>query len=271
MTKQKKRRRTDDEKLQIVLSLRAIDDVFFEKLMEDPDVCQEILQVILENSKLRIKKETLVAQKSVRNLAGRSVRLDAYTEGSSEEVFNIEIQRSDNCNHVKRVRFNASCITANNSEPGDEFENVQELYVIYISEFDIFGDGLTVYHAETTVKETKKAVNDGLHEVYVNTACNDGSKIARLMEKFLQTEVDDAEFPCMSKRVKYLKHDKKEVERMCQKIEDYAKKQSVITAIEIWTEENVAKENILKKVIKKFNISKEFAEECYEETMTLNV
>ena len=118
----KKERKTDEEVLQIIKNLRLIDDVLFEKFMEDYEACEELLQVILENPHLKVKSETLVAQKSLRNLAKRSVRLDAYIEGVEDKVYNIEIQRSDNCNHVKRVRYNASTITVNKSEPGDEFE-----------------------------------------------------------------------------------------------------------------------------------------------------
>ena len=44
----------------------------------------------MENPQLKVKPETLVAQKSLRNLAKRSVRLDAYIEGIEDKVFNIE-------------------------------------------------------------------------------------------------------------------------------------------------------------------------------------
>ena len=167
--KSKKDRKTDEEVMQIIRNLRLIDDVLFEKFMEDSAACEELLQVILENPQLKVKSETLVAQKSLRNLAKRSVRLDAYIEGREDKVYNIEIQRSDNCNHVKRVRYNASTITVNKSEPGDEFEHVQDVIVVYISEFDMFGAGKTVYHVENVIKETGEPVNDGLMSVYVQS------------------------------------------------------------------------------------------------------
>ena len=39
----------------------------------------------------------------------------------------MEIQRSDRDNHAKRVRFNASVITAKESAPGEHFEDILEL------------------------------------------------------------------------------------------------------------------------------------------------
>ena len=61
--KSKKNRKTDEEVIQIIRNLRLIDDVLFEKFMEDAGACEELLQVILENSRLKVKPETLVAQK----------------------------------------------------------------------------------------------------------------------------------------------------------------------------------------------------------------
>ena len=172
----KKERRSLEEQKKIVAKFRGIDDVFFELLIDDPGVCEEFLQTVLEKPGLHIKPETLKPQKDIKYLVNRSIRVDAYVEGKEDIVFNIEVQRSDACNHVKRARYNASAITVKRSEPGDDFEHVQELYIIYLTEHDFLEGGKTIYHATMTVQETGEVLEDGLHEVYVNTACNDGSK-----------------------------------------------------------------------------------------------
>jgi len=223
--KSKKDRKTDDEVMQIIKNLRLIDDVLFEKFMEDFAACEELLQVILENPRLKVKPETLVAQKSLCNLAKRSVRLDAYIEGVEDKVYNIEIQRSDNCNHVKRVRYNASTITVNKSEPGDEFEDVQDVIVIYISEFDMFGAGKTIYHVENVIRETGEPVKDGLTSVYVNTEVADNSLIGELMQCFLKSDFEDDNFPNISRRMKELKHGEED-EIMCKSVEEYAERKA---------------------------------------------
>ena len=58
---------------------------------------------------------------------------------------------------------------------------------------------------------------------YVNTAINDGSTIAELMECFLQEQVNNKKFPLLSNRVWYFKNDEGGLVTMCQLIEDYAK------------------------------------------------
>jgi len=214
--------KTDEKQLEILAGLRPIDDGFFEIMMEDADTCEELLQVFLENPLLRVKKDSVVGQKSIRIIGKRSVRVDAYAEGNEGEVFNIEVQKADNDNHVKRVRYNASVITVNKSEPGEKFESVKEVYVIYVSDFDVLKNGLTVSHAEMTCLETGEKLDDGLHEVYINTTGGGDSKIARLMKEFLNPDMNNPEFPCTSKRVQAMKHDEREVKIVCKAIEDYA-------------------------------------------------
>jgi len=220
----KKERRSLEEKKQIVAKFRGIDDVFFELLIDDPGVCEEFLQTVLEKPGLRIKPETLEPQKDIKYLVNRSIRVDAYVEGKEDIIFNIEVQRSDVCNHIKRVRYNASAITVKRSEPGDDFNDVQELYIIYLTENDFLKGNKTIYHAAMTIKETGKILEDGLHEVYVNTSYNDGSKVARLMAHFKETEVSDPEFPELSRKMNSLKNDPKEVEKVCKIVEDYGTK-----------------------------------------------
>lgn len=261
---QKRPRKTEERQLEIVRQLRPIDDCFFEVMMEDPDACEELLQVVLENPLLRIKKETVSGQKSIRIIGKRSIRVDAYAEGNEDTVFNIEIQRADNENHVKRVRYNASVITVNRSEPGDLFEQVQELFVIYIADFDVLRNGRTISHAEMTCAETGVTLNDGLHEIFVTTIGKDNNKIARLMKEYKNPDMNNPEFPKQSKRVQEMKHDSKEAEKMCSLVEEYAREKVIQEAIESAVEFDRPKEETIARLIKKFGLTEEKAQEYYD-------
>lgn len=144
-----KKQLTLEQKKQKVRDFRPIDDVFFEVLADDILFCQEILRTILEDHKLIVND--VIVQSSERNLYGRSVRLDALCTLGNGEKCNIEVQRSDNDDHLKRVRFNASSITVKESQVNDKFQDVAEVCVVYISEFDIFGKGRTIYHVENVI------------------------------------------------------------------------------------------------------------------------
>ena len=250
MSEQKEQ--TLEEKMEQVKDFRPIDDTFFEVLADDIGVCQEMLQIILGDEKLIVKD--VIVQSSKRNLYGRSVRLDALCTLGNGKKTNIEVQRSDNDDHLKRVRFNASSITVRESQKGDKFKNIVDLIVVYISQFDIFHGNRVLYHVDNVVRETQERVDDGFERVFVNTAVKDGTTISEYMSCFLQKEVNNAKFPKLTKRMNYLKHEEGGVDAVCEVMEKYsekaaeeAAKKANITAIKNMLEFGVTKEKILKK------------------------
>ena len=203
-----------------VKRLRPIDDVFFEKLIEDRAVCEEILRVILEDEILEVLSVT--PQSSQKNLWGRSVRLDAFCRLGDGTLVNIEVQTGNQDDYIRRVRYNASCITSNNTKVGARFLEVPDVTMVFISSFDIFKRGKTIYHCKTVIEETSEVVDNGLTEIYVNTVVHDGSTIADLMECFIKEQFQHEMFPLLSKRVWYYKNDESGVQTMCQIVEEYA-------------------------------------------------
>ena len=162
--------------------LVPIDDIMFRKMAEDDGFCQEILRVILSDPKLIVVRNQ--PQFPVTNLQGRSVILDAHCIlGDGREV-DIEVQKANDDNHQKRVRYNGSVLTANITDPGIKFEKVPDICVVFISRFDMFKDGLPLYHVDRVVRETGRIVDNGFEEIYVNAAVNDGTDVAELMEVF---------------------------------------------------------------------------------------
>ena len=209
------------EKIEKIKDLRPIDDVFFEVLAENKAVCQEMLRTIMQDNNLVV--HDVISQRSERNIYGRSVRLDALCTLGDGTKCNIEVQRSDNDNHLKRVRYNAASITVKESNPGDKFEDVVNLYVVYISEFDFLKQGRTIYHVDKIIRETNTYVDDGLHEIFVNTAIDDGSDIADLMSCFTKKEVNNPKFPHLSNEVTRLKTTEGGTRVMCKVMEEYNK------------------------------------------------
>ena len=210
---------TAEEKIAKVQNFRPIDDVFFEVIAADPKVCEEILRTILEDDKLVV--EDVIVQGSKRNIYGRSVRLDALCTLGDGSKCNIEVQRSNDDDHLKRARFNASSITVKDSEPGEKFENVQEVCVVYISEFDFLKGGLTVYHVDKVIRENGQVIDDGLHEIFVNTVIDDVSDIADLMSCFEKKEVNNPKFPLLSSRVRDLKTTEGGAAAVCEAMKQY--------------------------------------------------
>lgn len=234
------------EKLEKVKDFRPIDDVFFEVLAQNIGVCQEILRVILEDDDLIVN--SVITQSSERNLCVRSVRLDALCTLGNGIKCNIEVQRSNNDNHLRRARFNASMITITDSNPGETFNEVLELYIVYISEFDFLKRGKTIYHVEKILRETGETVDDGLHEIFVNTVIDDGTVISDLMSCFLKKEVKNPKFPKLSAEVTRLKETEGGAQTVCEVMEKYenlAIKNANIQKIMRMIEKEYSKEEIL--------------------------
>ena len=211
----------EQDLLDRIQRFRPIDDTFFQVFADDVGVCQEILQVILQDKQLIV--QSVNVQKDEHNLAGRSVRLDTLCELGDGTLCNIEIQRSDRDNHLKRMRYYASCITASETEPGEDFKNVPDVIVVYISEFDFLKGNKTIYHIESVIHENNQVVDNGLKMICVNTKIDDKTEIADLMRCFLQSEVYDDRFPQMSQRMSYLKQSEGGKRNMCKIMEEFAK------------------------------------------------
>lgn len=213
--------KTLEEKRALVQKLRPIDDVFFEVLAEDPAVMQEMLQVILADQELVVISVT--PQRDVANLMGRAVRLDAWCHLGDGRECNVEVQRADQDDHLRRARYNASGITWTKANKSEKFENIPDVCIVYISQFDFLRGGRTTYHVDKVVRETGITIDDGLSEIFVNTKIDDGSDIADLMKCFLQEQVNDPKFPKLSARVNELKNTEKGVSAVCTVMEEYQK------------------------------------------------
>lgn len=183
----------------------------------------------------------------------RFVRLDALCILGDGARCNIEVQRAHSDDHLKRARYNAASIVTRNAEPGERFENVPRVIIVYISESDFLGYGKTIYHIDKVIRENGETIDDGLQEVFVNTCVDDGTDIADLMRCFMQREVHDPRFPKLSSRVNYLKENEGGVSAMCELMERYmneaeekGKKLERIEAIRNLIHENFDKETILR-------------------------
>lgn len=257
--------KTFEEKIQLVKELRPIDDVFFEVLADDPEVCEEILRVIMDDDKLIVTD--VIVQSSERNIYGRSVRLDALCKLSTGKRVNIEVQRADNDDHLRRVRFNSASITVKDSEAGLSFSEIADVYVVYISQFDIFKGDFPIYHVDKVIRETGEAIDDGSAEIYVNTVIKDGSTVSELMECFTQTSVNNPKFPKLSKRMNWLKTTEGGVGAVCEIMERYQAKAveeaQIKTTIEEAVEYNITKEKTVKRLQIKYGLTKLEAENAY--------
>ena len=201
-----------DEKHTFIARLNVMDDPFFQKIAENPAVCEEILRILLQKPKLKIIQTN--TQLFLRNLSAHSVILDALCTDETGAFFNIEIQKDDKKGksakaqeYQKRVRFHLSNMDTMLAEKGTPYQQLPDLYAVFISEIDPFQQDCTIYHVRRSLQETDTTIENGVHEIYANTAVNDGTDIAQLLQYFKHTTDTNAKarFPKLVKQVKFLK------------------------------------------------------------------
>ena len=70
----------------------------------------------------------------------------------------------------------------NTLNPGQNFEELTDSYVIFITKDDVRGNGLPIYHADRVIEETGGMFGDGSHIIYVNSSIQDeDTALGRLM------------------------------------------------------------------------------------------
>lgn len=207
-----------EKDLKILKAFRLMDDKFMSKVFEDKKSVQLLLQIILKRDDLTV--QNVNCQYDIKNLQGRSTRLDILATDPDGKMYNIEIQRSNKGASAKRARYNSSLIDANITEPGEEYDELMETYVIFITENDVLKESLPIYHIDRVIRETGKPFEDGSHIVYVNSKIQDATALGRLMHDFYCTSADKMHYKVLADRVRYFKEDEKGAIAVCKELEE---------------------------------------------------
>ena len=148
-----------------------------------------------------VKTQTLL-----KNLQGRDIWLDIHARSDSGEEFDVEIQRDDRGANFKRARYHSSMLDAHLLNPTDDFNNLPDTYVIFITEHDVIGENRPLYTIDRRITNIDRPFPDGSHIIYVNGSDKDSSTaLGRLMHDFSCTKADDMYYPELAKRVRYFK------------------------------------------------------------------
>lgn len=136
--------RKHEEDLQRLRNFRLLDDDFLTKCFEgDTASIELVLRIVLEKPDLEVLD--VHTQVFVENLLNRSVRLDVLATDSTGAKLNVEVQRADKGAGRKRARYNSSMMDANLLKKGEDFENLPETWVIFITENDVMEKGKLLY------------------------------------------------------------------------------------------------------------------------------
>lgn len=191
-----------------------------------------LLKIILKRDDITVI--SVVGQREFQNpvVGGRDLRLDILAKDSMGKYYNIEVRKGAEGAHVRRARFNSSMMDSRMLKAGQEFSELRDSYMVFITQTDIFGYGIPIYTVNRRFEEIDVPFQDGSHIVYVNGSYKGDDAVGRLMHDFGCKESKDMYYPELAKG---LKHFKEEGGRkiMCEAVEKYGDKRVLDKQIEM--------------------------------------
>lgn len=216
------------ETLEAIKKLNLLDDnlmtLVFDRNIEAAEL---LLNVILQRNDLKVLE--VIAQREYKNpmSGGRSITIDIYAKDGDDKVYDVEVQRASAGADVHRARFHSSMIDTKMLKAGQEFNEIHDSYVIFITASDVMGAGRSLYHIDRVIKETGAYFGDGSHIIYVNGSYKDDSDpVGKLMHDFRCLSSADMFYPILAKQLKYFKETEGGQNIMCQVFEDLAEKRA---------------------------------------------
>ena len=248
---------------QIIDDMNLFDDdlmsVVFDKNKEATEL---LLKIILKRNDIKVIE--VVGQREFKNsiIGGRNIRLDILAEDNKGKNYNIEVQRQAAGAHIRRARFHSSMLDSRMLKAKKEFSELQDSYIVFITEKDIFGYGLPIYTVNRYFEETDQIFDDGSHIVYVNGSYKGDDAIGRLIHDFGCKKSKDIFYSELAKGVKHFKEEGGR-KIMCEAVEKYAEQRAEQRA------EVVRMDNLLDS-IKKLMINLKIGEEQAMELLEIS-
>ena len=155
----------------------------FPAALEDPVTCRLVLECILGEtvSDLMVKVEYTKPY----NSEFKCIRLDVYAKSVMEVSYNVEMQNKNEYNLPLRSRYYQAQIDLAGLEPGDDYNDLKPLYVIFICNFDPFDQELYQYTFMMHCRERDIPLNDGVKRIFFNTKGKNRKEVPEILIDFL--------------------------------------------------------------------------------------
>ena len=212
---------------QIIGEMDLFDDdlmsMVFDKNIQATEL---LLKVILKRDDIVVI--SVAGQREFQNpiVGGRNIRLDILVQDCSGKFYNVEVQKKPEGAHIRRARFNSSMLDSRMLKEGQEFSELRDSYVVFITQTDIFGHGMPIYTINRYFEEIDSAFEDGSHIVYVNGSYKGDDAIGKLMHDFGCKRSEDIYYPELAEGVKHFKEEEGGRRIMCESVEKYADKKA---------------------------------------------
>ena len=245
--------------------LNLLDKFLFDEAMDDPENVKTMLDIILsQNTNLKHPPQTEKEQRT--SIDNRQIRLDVYAIDEDDVIYEVEAQKENTHNLPKRSRLYQGIIDSKLLSPGVvDFNILNEVLIVLIMPFDLFGYGLYRYTFQMKCEEVPGLkLDDGATRIFLNTRGKHPELVSpELIEllKYMEHSTDEVSEACESKRIQEMHRrvcqirasEKTEVKYMQSWEERIMIKQEGIAEGRIEGEKVLLKSLIEKKMAKKYS------------------
>ena len=176
--------------------LTFTDDFMFCKAMQNPDLCKGLIEMILADTIGKIAYISI--QHNLKNYEqAKSVRFDVLVQTENGNLYDVEMQVSNEKNIPKRMRFYQAAIDISFLDKGNFYNDLNESFIIFICLFDVIGKNRPVYTFENICIEDKNiSLQDGTKKVIINSEAFKNTEDKDLKEflEYLKTGKPNNEF-----------------------------------------------------------------------------
>lgn len=211
---------------QIVDDMNLFDDDLMSMVFDgNIEATELLLKIILKKNDIIVI--SVVGQREFQSsvVGGRNIRLDILAKDSKGKHYNVEVQKKPEGAHIRRARFNSSMLDSRMLKEGQEFSELEDSYVVFITQTDIFGYGIPIYTINRHFEEIDDLFEDGSHIVYVNGDYKGNDEIGKLLHDFGCKESKDMYYPELAKGVRHFKEEGGR-KIMCEAVERYAEQKA---------------------------------------------
>lgn len=188
--------------------LTLLDRFLFAEAVEDQETMEIILEIILGREVML--KHLPQSEKETRAFRwGKYVKLDVWANDMDDNVYDTEVQKKDTKDLPKRSRLYNSIIDSKLMKPGSKtYNTLNNVFIIIIAPFDLFGKGLYKYTFEMMCEECSGIkLNDGATRIFLNTRGTDqAGESDELIEllKYFEKTVRKSERVASSEKIRKL-------------------------------------------------------------------
>ena len=166
------------------------DNFMFGAVMMDEGNCKGLLERVLQIpiDRVEISKEKSI----VYHPEYKGVRLDVYVKDEKQTRYNVEMQVEKKPALGKRSRYYQSQMDMEMLLSGEDYAELPNTYVIFICDFDPFGEGKYRYTLRMKCEESAEVkFVDGRTIVFLNTHGKNESEVPKELVTFLNYVKED--------------------------------------------------------------------------------